>query len=333
MKKYEVLKAVVILQAICMVVLTVVVVIKVFPGNDRIQDRRPQTNAGSGEDQDQGKPDQPLIVDPSKQTDHTRVIAKIGQESITLADLEEELYKQHGSAVLRTIMVHKVVELEAAASKLSVSAEEQDRELTKLIEGYESEDHFYEVMQSQLGMTREQVLEDLRYRLLLEKIVISSINVSDEEVDRYIADHPEEFEARVQLHLQWILTESVKEATSVLKLLTEGEDFAMLAKTYSIDSFTADAGGDLGLIDEDDPFYNQEMLSTASRLQVAEMAGPIQVSGGYAVIQLIERQVTTSMTGRRLHDAVRKQLALERADSLTETEDKLLTKYDAMKIE
>ncbi|OMF25293.1 hypothetical protein BK133_21860 [Paenibacillus sp. FSL H8-0548] len=333
MKKYEVLKAVVILQAVCMVVLTVVVVIKVFPGNDRFQDRRPQTNAGSGEDLDQGKTDQPLIVDPSKQTDHERVIAKIGQESITLADLEKELYKQHGAAVLRTIMVHKVVELEAEASELSISAEEQDRELAKLIEGYESEDHFYEVMQNQLGMTKEQVLEDLRYRLLLEKIVIRSISISDDEVSRYIADHPEEFEDRVQLHLQWILTDTVKEANSVLQLLTEGEDFALLAKTYSIDSFTADAGGDLGLIDEDDPFYNREMLNTASRLQIAEMAGPIQVDGGYAVIQLIERQITTSMTGRRLHEAVHKQMALERADSLTEIEDELLVKYDAIKTE
>ena len=119
----------------------------------------------------------------------------------------------------------------------------------------------------------------------------------------------------------------------MLELLTDGEDFAELARTYSIDSFTADAGGDLGVIDEDDPFYDHEMLETASRLQIAEMAGPIKVDGGFAVIRLIERQMTTNITGSRLHDAVRKQLALERADSLTEMEDELLNKYDAVKTE
>jgi foldase protein PrsA len=332
MKKYEVLRAVVILQAVCMVVLTVVVVVKVWPGNDRLLDNNPPTNVGSEEETGEpAKPGHSPSVDPSQAADKQRVIAKVGAEEITLADLENELHKQYGEAVLRTLMLHKAIDLEAAATELSVSAEEQSRELEKMIEGYDSEARFYEVMLEQVGMTREQVLEDLRYRLLMEKIVVRSINVSDEEVERYIADHPEEFAARIQLHLQWILTETSKEANSVLGLLTDGEDFSTLARNYSIDSFTADSGGDLGLIDEDDPFYNREMLDTASRLQVAEMAGPIKVDGGYAVIRLIERQTTTTMTGRRLQDTVRKQLALERAGSMTDLEDKLLEKYDAVK--
>ena len=320
MRKYEVLRAVVILQAVCMVVLAVVVIVRVWPGNDRLPDGDP---AGPGQTPN----------DSSQQADKQRIIAKVGAEKITLADLENELHKQYGDSVLRTLMVHKAIDLEAEASKLSISSEEQSLELEKMIEGYDNEARFYEVMQEQLGMTKEQVLEDLRYRLLMEKIVVRSIDVTDEEVDRYIADHPEEFEARMQLHLQWILTETSKEANSVLELLTDGEEFTELARTYSIDSFTAESGGDLGLIDAEDPFYNQDMLETASRLQVAEMAGPIKVDGGYAVIRLIERQMTTQITGRRLHDAVRKQLALERADSMTELEDKLLDKYDAVKTE
>jgi foldase protein PrsA len=334
MRKYEVLRAVVILQAVCMVVLSVVVIIKVWPGNDRQLDGRPQTNVGSGgETTEPSKPGQTPITDPSQQSGGSRIIAKVGKEIITLADLEGELHSQYGDAVLRTLMVHKAIDLEAAASELSVLAEEQSRELDKMIEGYDSEEHFYEVMQEQLGMSKEQVLEDLRYRLLLEKIVVRSIHVSDEEVDRYITDHPEEFNEKMQLHLQWIITETMKEANSVMGLLSDGEDFAEMAHAYSIDSFTADTGGDLGLIEKDDPFYNREMMETASRLRVAEIAGPIKVDGGYAVIRLIERQMTTNMTGSRLRDTVRKQLALERADSVTKVENELLDKYDAVKTE
>lgn len=336
MKNYEVLRAVVILQAVCMVVLTAVVVVKVWPGSDQQVDKQPQTNVGS-EDSEKtnpnSQPGQTPSVESSVQPDPRRIIAKVGSEKIASADLDKELHRQYGDAVLRTLMVHKAIDLEAAASELSITAEEQNLELEKMVEGYDSESRFYEVMQEQLGMTKEQVMEDLRYRLLLEKIVIRSVNISDEEVDRYIANHPEEFEARVQLHLQWIMTETLKEANAMLERLTDGEDFATLARTYSIDSFTADSGGDLGLIDADDPFYNREMLDTASRMQVAEMAGPIKVDRGYAIIRLIERQMTTNMTGRRLHDAVRKQLALASADSFTEIEDRLLDKYDAVKIE
>lgn len=330
MRKYEVLKAVVILQAVCMVVLSVVVVIRVWPGHDRQLDNQQPTNVGSGEET--AEPSKPGQT-PTNQSDGSRVIAKVGKENITLADLEGELHSQYGAAVLRTLMVHKAIDLEAAASELSILAEEQSRELDKMIEGYDSEERFFEVMQEQLGMSREQVLEDLHYRLLLEKIVVRSIHVSDEEVERYITDHPEEFDEKMQLHLQWIITETMKEAKSVMGLLSDGEDFAEMAHSYSIDSFTADTGGDLGLIDKDDPFYNREMMETASRLRVAEIAGPIKVDGGYAVIRLIERQMTTNMSGGRLQDTVRKQLALERADSFTKIEDKLLEKYDAVKTE
>ncbi|WP_424768651.1 peptidylprolyl isomerase [Paenibacillus sp. sgz302251] len=334
MKKYEVLRAVVILQALCMVVLTVVVVVKVWPpGNERVANQPPPT-VGSGDEMGEpGKPSQTPVIDPLQPSDEQKTAATVGAERITVAELEEQLYKQYGEAVLRTLMVHKAIDLEAAAAELTVSSEEQNRELQKMVEGYESETRYYEVMREQLGMTEEQVLEDLRYRLLLEKIAVRSIVVSDEEVDRYIEANPDEFAPRLQLRLQWILTESEQEASAVLQLLADGEDFALLAKNFSIDGFTADLGGDLGLIDADDPFYDRDMMDTASRLQIAEMAGPMQVEGGYAIIRLVERQTTSSMTGRRLHDAVRKQLALERAGSLADLEDKLLAKYEAAKTE
>ncbi|WP_138756006.1 peptidylprolyl isomerase [Paenibacillus sinopodophylli] len=328
MRKYEVLRAVVILQAVCMVVLTVVVIVKVWPGNERQLGSQPPANVGSEED-----PADSAGVDASEQDDGRRIVARVGKDTITAAELQGELYKQYGEATLRSLMVRRVIDLEAEGSELSITADEQTRELARMVEGYESESRYYEVMLEQLGMSKEQVLEDLRYRLLMEKMIIRSVHITDEEVDRYIADHPEEFEARTQLHLQWIMTESLKEANSVLELLADGEEFALLARTYSVDAFTADAGGDLGLIDVDDPFYNAEILETASRLQIAEMAGPIKVDGGYAVIRLIERQTTTAMSGRKLHDAVRKQLALAQGDSLAELEDALLGKYDATKLE
>ncbi|WP_051250565.1 peptidylprolyl isomerase [Paenibacillus harenae] len=321
MRKYEALKAVIILQAVCMVVLTVVVVIKAWPN-----EHAPANVGNEGKPAATGRPN-PV---PKPNGD---AVARVGADVITAEELEEELYRQHGDTVLRTMMVHKAIELEAEAAKLHVLPEELDRELENMMEGYESEERFLEVMRGQLGLSKEQLLADLRYKLLLEKIAVRSVNVTDKEIDRYIEEHPEEFSAKEQLHLKWILTESEREADSLLQLLVAGGDFDLLARTYSMDSYTADTGGDLGLIDADDPFYDPEMLETASRLQIAETAGPIQVDGGYAIIRLVERQTTTGLSGQRLHDTVRKQLALERADSLNVLEDKLLTKYEAVKTE
>ncbi|MDQ0115941.1 peptidylprolyl isomerase [Paenibacillus harenae] len=324
MKKYEVLKAVVILQAVCMVVLAVVVVVKVWPW------QQPLIGDGAqGNEESEGVGEK----DGNHSPDKGQIVARVGGEPITMAELQAELHKQYGENVLRDMMLRKAIELEAAKSNLSVSPQEQTRELEAMAEGYESEAEFYSVMQEQLGLSKERLLLDVRYRLLFEKIVVRSIDIDDNEVEQYIAEHQDEFEPREQLHLQWILTETEQQADDVLEKLIEGEDFAMLARTYSQDSFTAEYGGDLGLIDADDPFYDSEMMDTASRLQIAEMAGPIAVDGGFAIIRLVERRMTTSMTEDRLKDAVRKQLALEQAGPMNEQEDMLLAKYNAVKNE
>ncbi|WP_337103176.1 peptidylprolyl isomerase [Paenibacillus sp. YIM B09110] len=324
MKKYEVLKAVVILQAVCMVVLAVVVVVRVWPS------QQPLVGDGTqGNEESEGVGD----ADGSSPSDMGQVVATVDGEPITMAELQAELQKQYGDEVLRTMMLHKAIELEAAQSNLTVSSQEQTRELELMAEGYESEAEFYEVMQEQLGYTQDQLLKDVRYRLLMEKIVVRSIDVTEHEVEQYISEHPEEFAPKEQLHLQWILTENEQQADEVLERLTEGEDFVTMARTYSLDSFTAEDGGDLGLIDADDPFYDSEMMDTASRLQIAEMAGPIAVDGGFAIIRLVERRMTTSMTESRLKDTVRKQLALELAGPMSAQEEKLLVKYKAVKNE
>ncbi|MFF2484475.1 peptidylprolyl isomerase [Paenibacillus sp. NPDC058071] len=319
MNRFGVLKTVIVLQAVCMIVLSVVVIVKLYPFGGGPDGRNSDSGAaahteGDGEDEDGAS-----------------VAAIVGGIPILTSELEGLLREQYGDAVLRTMMVHKAIDLEAENRRLEVPTEEQGRELAAMIEGYESEEAFYHVMKEQLGMSKEQVLEDLRYRLLLEKIAVLSVDVSDSDVEIYIVEHPELFASQLQLGLQWIVTDTSRESEIVLEMLESGEDFAAVAKTYSTDDFTSDAGGELGLIDSDDPFYNEEMLDTASRLQPGEMAGPIRVDGGYAVIRLKERQKTAGLTGIHLHDEARKQLALSRAKPMRQIEDELLAKYDAVK--
>ncbi|WP_042171330.1 peptidylprolyl isomerase [Paenibacillus gorillae] len=314
MKKFGVLKTVVLLQAVCMIVLSVAVVVKLSPFGSDPSELEP----GTGNEAHTGN-------------DGGDEAAAVGGEPITVGELEAQLLKQYGDTVLRTMMVRKALNLEASARQLKVTVEEQDRELAAMMEGYQNEDEYYRVMKEQLGMERDDVREDVKYKLLLEQIAMLSVEISDGDVNRYIGEHAELYGDRLQLHLQWIVTKTEKDAGDVLDMLSDGEDFERIARTYSVDDFTAEAGGDLGLIDADDPFYDAELLDSASRLQTGEMAGPLKTADGYAVIRLVERQKTEGLTGKRLMDAARKQLALSKAKPLHDIEDELLTKYDAVK--
>ncbi|MDQ6420702.1 peptidyl-prolyl cis-trans isomerase [Paenibacillus sp. LHD-117] len=311
MRRVEVLKAVVILQAICLIALTGAVIVKMWP-------------------QAFGRGNEQADSVPPKDRDGDEAVATVGGKEITRQKLTEELYKQYGDAVLRTLMLREAMDREAAAKDIKVTQEELDRELAASAEGYESEERFFTVMKEQLGLSREQVLDDMRYRLLLENITAATVPISDAEVTAYIEEHPEQFAPKSEYHLRWIVTDTRELADEVIEKLEGGDEFSELAKSYSLDEFTKESGGDLGFIEADDPFYDSGMLAEAGLLSIGETAGPIAMESGYAVIQLMGQKSTAGLAGQRLQDVVRKQLALERAKPMTEIEDELLVRYDAV---
>ncbi|MBW7477428.1 peptidyl-prolyl cis-trans isomerase [Paenibacillus oenotherae] len=312
MKKDQVLRGVVLLQAVCMIVLAVVVVTQVMAASEPM--------APPVDEKDEGT-DQASVADG--------IAATVGSEQITSAALIGQLRRQYGDSVLRTLMVRAAIRLEAEAYSLSISTEELGEELTNAMSGYEDEEHFYEAMKQQLALTPEAIEEDIQYRLLLEKIAIRSIDVTDSEVEDYIESNPEEFQPRTQYRLSWIVARNKRDAEDILQMLDAGEDFALLARTYSLDELTAYSGGDLGMIDGDDPFLDEAILDAASQLEPGAWSVPIKIDEGQAIIYLAEKRVTEQLDERRLREAARKQLALSQAQPLQQVEEELLSKYGA----
>ncbi|QYR21640.1 peptidylprolyl isomerase [Paenibacillus sp. sptzw28] len=312
MKKDQVLKSIMLLQAVCMIVLAAVVVTRVISA--------PNQGVPQGDDKDEMK-------EPAAAVD--RLAATVGSVRITDAELIGQLRSQYGSSVLRTLMVRAAIRLEAHADNLTASAQEIDEELAVVIAGYDSEQQYYASMKEQLGLTPETIREDTKYKLLLEKIAIRSVQVSEDEVDSFIDENKEQLMPRTQYRLAWIVTDNKKDAEELLRKLERGEDFALMAKTYSKDRDSADSGGDLGLIDENDPFISNEILSEAANLEIGETTGPIPVDGGQAIIRLLETHTTGKTDERLMRENARKQVALSKASPLNTLEDNLLAKYNA----
>jgi len=312
MKKDQVLKSVVLLQAACMIILAVVVVIRVLSPGDR---------APSPSDEADDIKDPPTAMD--------QAAATVGEEQIMASELARQLQSQYGETVLHTLMVRAAIRQEAKAYDLTISPSELEEEQQSMMAGYESEEQYYKSMKEQLGLTREAIQSDTEYRLLLEKIATRSIAVSEEEIDQYLQENKEQFAPRTQYRISWIISENRKDARKIMERLSEGNDFALMAKTYSIDENTSESGGDLGLIDEADPFVDSEVLKSAAKLEVGEVAGPIALDEGQAVIQLTEKRTTQQLEGQKLRAHARKQLELAKASPLGQVEEELLAKYNA----
>lgn len=226
-------------------------------------------------------------------------------------------------------MLLDAVREEAKSTGVEVTDEELEQELRQMQQGYESVDEFYREMEEQLGMNREEVSEDARYRLMLEKLSIRDVKVTSAEIDQYLQEHEDEFAPRRQYRLSQIIVKTKERADDLMARLAKDADFAELARTYSLDEFTADEGGDAGWIEDNDPFTAQGILQAAAHLQVGGVTGPIAVDQGYAIVKLDGRSELRRQSESDIRSEAERQIALGKAVPTKDLEQALLAKYHA----
>lgn len=260
----------------------------------------------------------------------TKAVARIEGKTYTKQELDDELFKRYGMLLMNQLLDREAIRLEGKALGIGVSADDVDKELKRMQQGYDSEEQFYQSMKEQLGMNREQIREDALYKLLLERIATRNIQITDDQVNDYIRQHPEEFASPIELHLAQIVSASKELADKAYAELGKGTDFAVVARDRSIDDATANSGGDLGWVDEDDPFVPAPVMKAAKALKPGTYSQPFPLDGGrYAIVQLKERREKRGADEKTVREQVRKQLALSAAPPLQELVKQLRAKYQA----
>ena len=118
-----------------------------------------------------------------------------------------------------------------------------------------------------------------------EKNLAPKVKASDQEVDEYIAKHPEFDPAKAKA-----------KAEDVLKRARAGEDFAALAKEFSTDPGSKGEGGELGW------FGHGKMVKpfeeAAFALQPGQISDVVESDFGYHIIQVEERGTKNGDDGK-----------------------------------
>ncbi|SEC38339.1 peptidylprolyl isomerase [Paenibacillus sp. GP183] len=283
------------------------------------------TRSSPKPDQTQPQRTQP----PSQVKEDERIVAKIGNRLITFRELQTALISQHGSELLNVMLDREALRVEGAEAGIQIEKAEIERELKRMQQGYESETQFYQSMKDQLGMSRDELKEDVHYKLLLERIATQNIPITDKQVDDYIKIHPDEFKSVIELSIAQIIVSSREQANKVIGELNKGADFAILARDRSIDDVTANHGGDLGWLEEGDPFIAEEIMNAAKMLKVGEYSKPITVQQGFAIVKLKDRRTKSDPNRSFIRDNVKRELALQKAPPLKDIVKKLREKWKA----
>lgn len=97
-----------------------------------------------------------------------------------------------------------------------------------------------------------------------------------------------------QAHIASISLEKEEDAKQVKEQLAAGEDFAKLATEVSVDTVTRENGGDMGWIiaGERDP----EVDRIAFSLPVGQVSDPVEISGRWQLIKVLEREDNRPLT-------------------------------------
>ncbi len=222
---------------------------------------------------------------------------KVGD--VTKDQLYNEMKDSVGKSALQLIIVEKVLN-----DKYKVSDKDVDAEFNKQKEQMGA--NFEQTLAAQ-NMDEKSFKRSLKLNLLQEAALTEDVQVSEADMKAYYEEMKKELKA------SHILVADEKTATEVKAKLDKGEDFAKLAKEYSTDTGSKDAGGELGWFGPDKMV--PEFSKAAYALKKGEISAPVKTQYGYHIIKLEDiRDAKVKGTYEDNKADIKKKLQLQKAD-------------------
>jgi peptidyl-prolyl cis-trans isomerase SurA len=153
---------------------------------------------------------------------------------------------------------------------------------------------------------REEIREEILMQRLREREVDNKIQISESEVENYLAEERGSTQAQQEYNLAQILVRIPENASpeqiaarrqraeQVMQQIKAGGDFAKLAATYS-DSSDALKGGDLGWRSQDR--LPELFLNAVGKLKQGEVSPVIQSANGFHIIKVVGKRGASVMKG------------------------------------
>ena len=283
------------------------------------------------------------------------VMATVDGRKIFRTDVDKYYDNQVASAqqppsgeqamALRLNILHQMIDdeiLMRRAEKLGLLA--TDDEVDKKFNEYKApftQEEFEKRLKDQ-KITQADFKRDIRRSITVEKVmnkeVVSKINVTDQDITDYFNAHKSEFNLiEPQYHLAQIMVtpspnsqvanqndkaqneaDARKKIQMIANRLDSGDDFATLAMKYSEDPQTSNNGGDLGTIPESglkgtDPGTREAVMKLKPG-QYSSIIGVVNPSTrqevGYRIVKVVSKEPAgqRDLSDPRVQQAIRSQL-------------------------
>jgi peptidyl-prolyl cis-trans isomerase SurA len=244
--------------------------------------------------------------------------------------IEPDELQRLRTQVLRNLIDETLEIQEAKAQEVEVSQAEVDQTYARVAaqnfgQNVDAMDAYLTRVGSSVASLKRQILGELSWQRLLRRNVAPFVNVSAEEVNEMMA-RLEASRGTEEYRLGEIWLSATPEnrdqvlanIDKIVQQLKQGGSFLGYARQYS-ESSTAAAGGDLGFVRLE--MLPSELAVAARAMQPGQLVGPIENSGGYSILLLIDKKAILTADPR---DAVLslKQISLKFPPGLSQDEAK-----------
>lgn len=247
-----------------------------------------------------------------------QVVATVGGEIILLSEVQEQyayakgqqpnLPEEYICISMQNLIVEKLLVNQAKVDSVVVSEDEVENELGARMERlmlYFNQDQ--QALEEYYGETVEQLKDktrnDLRNQLLAKRMqgqITENATVTPSEVQEFFSNIPTDslpyfnaevevreivYKPRVNAEQKGIARQRI---TELRQRLSDGEDFATLAKKYSDDPGSGSNGGDLGW--QKRGSFVPEFEAVLYNLEKGQISPIVETEFGFHVIQMLERR-------------------------------------------
>ncbi|AOV06292.1 peptidylprolyl isomerase [Sporosarcina ureilytica] len=239
---------------------------------------------------------------PSKTTQNGEEVASVNGKAITREDWMAAMEEKIGRETLRELINDKVMEAAAKEYGIDVSEKEVDLELALI----RASDH-----QAYTGLDTEKERKKIQTDLILAKVLTKDIVIEDEAIRENYDKNASLYNIQDANRTAIIIVNTLDEANQTLQELKEGSNFSVLAKERSIDTASANLGGDIGYINESTDFIESSIVQAASKLQENTMSEPVALKDGtYAVIYVSDKMQGRKFKLKEVKEHIKRELAL-----------------------
>ena len=239
-----------------------------------------------------------------------RVVATVNDEVITWSELRKiieldgvskEAMEEKGIELEKTYlnrMIDMKLQLqEAERLGIKVSDTETDEAINDIKNKYNMTGEALRESLKKEGFTLEEYRRNLSEQILISKIVSrevrSRVFISESDIEEYYESNKEKFLDEEKVHIRQIFfslpeDESLKgeiesRAHDIARRISDGEDFAKLAREFSEDP-NSDSGGDLGYIKRGSVM--KEVEEAAFALKPGGVSAPFWSPAGLHIVKV-----------------------------------------------